>query len=402
MKVGILTLHSQINYGGVLQAYALQRYLLNRGYEVEVIDYWLRPDNVSLRGFWLNSSYSLIHRVCRFFYIWLRDGFTVAEIVRRLRTIRFIRDSIRCGVPSCRGIADLEHYATHDVIIVGSDQVWNPSPRLGTPNPFLLGWLKRSESNERDFERPVRRVAYAASFGVTEIPITRQDEYRQALNQFYAISVREIEGSRIVASLIRKEVPVVLDPTLLLSREEWKSLIQNTRVGSKYACCYWLGDFNLLQPLLKEMTHNGLRVRLLLEWGVGIAKTYADRMRIRVFLMGNPHIRVCFASGPKEFVKLMSSADAILSDSFHAMMFGTIFEKPMCIVHKSSRDRVNMGARLWDFAKEYQLDGVVREYLPERFTESIFVQPDYEKARTKLSERRETSLQFLVDALHPQ
>lgn len=193
MKIGILTLHSQINYGGVLQAYALQKYLRSNGYDVEVIDYWLTPANGHLYGFWLSESKTFLARVVRFPYWCIRDGFVWAEIRRRRRTMRFLRERLKLSSQAYKILDDLKKVSGYDIVIVGSDQIWHPV-NISVPNPFLLDWLKPKGGVPQ-------KIAYAASFGVNEIPSDRTLEYCEGLKSFTAIGVREEEGRRLVQQL---------------------------------------------------------------------------------------------------------------------------------------------------------------------------------------------------------
>lgn len=403
MKIGILTLHSQINYGGVLQAYALQKHLRDNGYDAEVIDYWLTPMNTHLLGFWLSASKPLWYRAIRFPYWCMRDGFVLSEIIRRLRTIRFIRRDIALSQKVYKTSNELHALSGYDVIIVGSDQVWNDK-NIEKPNPFLLNWLSRSNSDGH----PVRKVAYAASFGMKEIPGERKKEYVKGLYDFTALSVREEEGREIVDNLLFGEaqdtvgeVVCALDPTLLLSREKWEELVSQAQMKNRSTqpsvFCYWLGDIEKVVPILKRLVTEGKKIYFISNWDGGSWERAKRNFKVRMFLSFTSGIRCCFAAGPKEFVKLVSDSSAILSDSFHAMLFGSVFEKPMCIVHKSSKTRENMGARFWDFQKEYGLDGVVREFLPTE--ENVFFTPNYDTMKDKLTPAREKSAKFLKDAL---
>ena len=403
MKIGILTLHSQINYGGVLQAYALQKHLRDNGYDAEVIDYWLTPSNGDLLGFWLSASKPLWYRIIRFPYWCIRDGFVLAEIRRRRRTIRFIEQYISVGEKTYKTPQELTALSGYAVVIVGSDQIWHPV-HIPAPNPFLLNWLREA----CDSETWIKRVSYAASFGVKEIPKERKDEYVSGLEKFDFISVREKEGREIVEDLLfpskeksENHVVRVLDPTLLILRSEWAELISNQRPqgsgDNAYVFCYWLGDIEKILPVLERLVSEGKKICFISNWRGGSWRKSVQNWKVKMVLTCTPGIRCCFAAGPKEFVKLVADSAAVLSDSFHAMMFGSIFEKPMCIVHKSSKTRVSMGARLLDFQKEYGLDGVVQEFVPS--SEQIFVVPNYEIMKKKLAGARETSAEYLRNAL---
>lgn len=385
MRIGVLTLHSQTNYGGVLQAYALQHFLSCNGHEAEVVDYWLDPTNTHLLGKWLSQSKPLWYRVLRFPLSVVRDGFVLSEIRRRKRTIQFLREHIKLSDCSYKTLGELSSIAGYDAIIVGSDQVWHPFNIL-TPNPFLLSWLRQ------DSGRP-RKIAYAASFGTGTIPASRTREYHDGLKDFDAIGSREEEGRELVKQLVGRDAVRVLDPSLLLSKKDWLELIPEVKSPrvEPYIFCYWLGDMDKLQPLLESLVKSGKHVKFLTDWKGG-RRLFRRNLPFRLFLLRTRRIQCCFDACPQEFIQLIAQAESVLSDSFHAMMFGTIFEKPMCIVHKSSKAREPMGARLLGFAQEYSIIDVVHEYIPENLTEcafSLFVvtkRKDFEKDQAQSCE----------------
>ncbi|MDA3926405.1 MAG: polysaccharide pyruvyl transferase family protein [Kiritimatiellae bacterium] len=386
MNIGILTFHSQINYGGVLQAYALQKVLQDNGYDVEVIDFWLTPENTHLLGEWLDGHISIPKRVIRFCMQTVLVGYVRDEIVRRKRTIQFLEQHLKRSKCVYRNQSELAAVNGYDVIIVGSDQVWNyRSPRI--PNPFLLGFLTENQ----------RRISYAASFGFKELPSERFNEYRQALLGFQSISVREKEGQDIVRDICNRSSEWVLDPTLLLEKEKWMGLFPNRGSSDAYVFCYWLGDINRIVPLLVKLAKTrGQVVHLYADWrGWGLRQVFVQLMLRGVFMF-SPRIKCCFSAGPVEFVEGIASSSAVISDSFHAMMFARIFEKPMQIIINSTPSRKKMAARMKEFAARYNMSGVVIDDIPDELDISSVEKPYVSE---KMDEDRLRSLQFLCDAV---
>jgi len=394
MKIGILTVHNQINYGGVLQAYALQQFLQQSGYDVEVIDYWITPTNNHLHGFWLHRKIPLIKKLVRL-PLWLvRDGFVVSDIKRRIRTIQFLKEYICTSKEIYRGVEGLRHIDKYDMVIVGSDQIWNPSVSRAS-NPFLLNWLERTEGKPR-------KISYAASFGCASIPEDRKDEYRQSFSDFDAISVREQEGADLLASTFGIASTRVLDPSLLLSAEDWLKMAKGVTTGERretpYIFCYWRGDMDKIVPLLKQLAQTGENIRVLCDWKTGW-ENFADNLKLRHLFAINKRIKPCLSAGPIEFVRLLSGAKAVLSDSFHAMAFASIFDKPMCIVHKSNKNREAMGARLWDFQEKFGSNPVVREHVPQQVKDGELFLRLGEGSAEKLKRAVEESGNWIKEAL---
>jgi coenzyme F420-reducing hydrogenase beta subunit len=388
-RVGILTLLNQLNYGGVLQAFALQRALLSRGVDTELVDYWLAPRNEQLWGYYLDPSRPLFKRVLRAarhalkrgaYYIW-------ADIARRRKTVRFLRERVRLSPRPYRSADELRGLARYATLIVGSDQVWNYQWH-GRPNPFLLTQAGAA----------VRRVSYAASFGFGELPPEHLAEYREALGKFDSLSVREHEGVGLVRAWTGREAQWVLDPTLLLPEAEWRALLGDPPPGGPYVFCYWLGDLRACLKMLRALPRPGgekVRLHIPLQQLYGRRKP-ADWL-LRLQLLALPFVRLCCAAGPLEYVSGIAHAQGVVSDSFHALMFACQFRKPVKIFVNTAAQRARMSARMTDFAERYQLCGAVEAEVPEHAF--ALARPDYEAVWRALDADRARSLSFLERAL---
>ena len=211
-KIGILTYHRAYNYGAVLQAYALQSAIQNINYNVEIIDYCC--DYIEKIG-----SEKSIKNIIKFILSGRRINQTKKKFVKfrndklNLSNNDFNRDTIK-------EIADL-----YDIYIVGSDQVWNYQGS-NFDKTYFLDFVKQN----------TKKKSYAASFGISKIPPKYEKEYIRLLNKFSDISVREKQGINIINNLLGKDCELVLDPTLLLSKKEWKekTSISNRIIKEKY------------------------------------------------------------------------------------------------------------------------------------------------------------------------
>lgn len=290
MRVGILTFHDALNYGAVLQCYALQNTLMNLGYEVEVIDY---------KNDFINKFYSPFYiekfnlkKIAYMFYAF-NSKVKRNKIFKNFRTQYLKLSKTKYNKDN---IEDADKI--YDVIIVGSDQVWNLEQTDGDLN-YLLKFAKTTIC-----------CSYAASFGISCIADELKDSYIENLSKFRDISVREKSGKQIVKELANKEARVNVDPTLLLPKEEWKRITNEDASSGKYICVYKINlsqGYKYAKQLSKE---TGLKVIVL----------KPDRS------CPNEFEKIKYAS-PTDFLKTIANAEYVITDSFHGCVFSIIFEK---------------------------------------------------------------------------
>ena len=363
MKIGILTFHSQLNYGGVLQCWALQTALEKIGHDVVVIDRWFDD--------WRNIHDMVYDRMGRRQWVkfWIRSLLGLGDMnpwLRVQRTKRFIKRHLHLtpyhfinwkAAPKDLGV---------DMLVVGSDQVWHCGD-WGDPRAYLL-----------DGAPQIPAIAYAASFGMTEIPqwidnrhpkVGALPFYKSGLAEFKAISCRETEGVELCRKL-GFESSHVVDPTLLVDGDRWRELMVadgtiNPKGGKRRLFCYFLGeDISAFRPLLDEFAKQNNCVvdvfvnqkacfRLSFPSSPEKAKRWIKGTWIRWF----GRVKVRTSSGPSEFVSAVSSADWVISDSFHALMFSLVFKKNVRLIRPTQEGRSKMFARIEEFA--LHMDGPV-------------------------------------------
>lgn len=211
LKIGIITLNGYFNYGNRLQNYALQEYLssLFNGSIVNTI--WYLKYNSSLK-----ENMITLNNIRR--YVFNRHGFKnfinsgkyVYKIIREYNFKKF-SDKYINSVFDYEVKPDLNN--RYDYFIAGSDQIWNPY------------WVKDTTEFLQFADRN-KRIAYAASFGVSKIPADKVEIVKKGLEGIDYISVREQAGAKIVKDLTGRDVPVLVDPTLLLTVEEWEKVME--------------------------------------------------------------------------------------------------------------------------------------------------------------------------------
>ncbi len=298
-SIGIITIQKCNNYGADLQAYALGAKLRSMGYDAENIDYLfyknprhqgsamerpvlpvsiknrikeiLLPIVTRLRG--LLNQRQLVERAGRF-DIWFMAN---VKVGREYRSVKSLYDDV----------------PRYDVYMVGSDQVWNP--RLySNIKPYFLDFAPQD----------AKCVSYASSFGVKELSGPVFYRYKQWLRRFTHIGLREKEGADIVSAMaLNAEVAHVLDPTLLLTADEWSrvAIKPEGEVPDKYLLLYDL----IASPET-----------------VSLANRWAERNGWKVVRIGDG------AYGPGEFVWLFAHAEAVVTNSFHGTAFSIINSKP--------------------------------------------------------------------------
>ena len=345
-KVAIMTINS-LNFGNRLQNFALQKTIESLGYSVETIRRtgYLWDDN-SLTTKIGDTIKRFLGTQKGLFIRFDKQNITYSSYIA---SPNYINDSI-----------DNEY----DYFVVGSDQVWNPyySHRVGSTDLLL-------------FTPGRKRISYAASFGVDAIPFEKKENFRSALKDFKAISVRESSGVAIVNELINKEAFLALDPTLLLNKTEWEkiSVKPRTEPRNRYILVYTLGELPAyIESYINEHSKkNGLTV-------YDISQRSTTRKNTAI--------------GPSEFLWLIDHADHVVTDSFHATVFSIIFHIK---VRTFQREGLDMSSRIRSLAE--MLD--VSDHFDDR---GSFILEENEKTNEIdkiLKDKIEKSIGFLKQSL---
>ena len=218
MRIGILTYHRTLNYGAFLQAYSLKKYIESLGHEVEIIDYWPEWHSSLYKVLKIKRNASLIYKIKSFF-----GGITVAPFYI-IRIKKFEKDII-----SDLGLSKKVLFRTndslcnlkYDLIIYGSDQIWRYNDfndHKGFDAVYFGDYISSS----------TKKVAYAASMGVIS-DFDKKEWLITRFNNFDKISVRENELSYFVSEITGKNIPVVIDPVFLNSKEYWYSYLGSSK-----------------------------------------------------------------------------------------------------------------------------------------------------------------------------
>ena len=288
---------------------------------------------------------------------------------------------------TCQDLPALASLADYDRLLVGSDQVWNPH-FFSAPNPFLLpGAFCGAKS------------AYASSIGVADIPAERRDEYASAWKEFRFISVRERTAADIVERTTGFRPPEALDPTLLLTSEEWCRSLNLKEGDDGSVFCYWLGSDGRLFPLLRDLVVRRKQVvKLVMFWPERLSvRQAAQRLPLRSLLALHPRVKVLFGAGPREFLAALASSSYVLGTSFHSLMFATLFKKKTRICLNNSSSVLDRSSRIVDFCNRHGLHAVLSREVPIAVPGTG--SDGFAPIDIDLSDERERSLQILKDAL---
>ena len=375
-KVCVVTWYGRTNYGTNLQAFALLHKLQLLGYDAKMngvitrtIDYKKHP---------VMLANKIARKVKRKFVIVSSDAFVQPSIettsefgLQKKAFDQFYHDNF--PKLSSVGLSEWNNVCKeYAAFIVGSDQVWNPY--FFNPT-YMLDFVVDSA---------IRKVAYAPSVGVTEIPRRFKKIYRRLLKDFIAISVREYSAKELISELVKIPVQVVVDPTLLLDANEW-SAIANEISGvdrRQYIICYFVGNRKTYWDYVRKV---------------------ADATGYDVLLIpieGNEcpsDINVVYEAGPREFVWLIQNSAMVITDSFHASVFSIIFHKEFYLLKRfSDESKISQNDRLYNLLSEYNLSDRIIE------DETFFNRSsnmDYEKVERVLEKRRKESTEFLVNSI---
>ena len=373
MKVAILTQPLNTNYGSILQAWALQQVLIGLGHVPTTVNrqYDQRARLAGVPGkakrFLQDAALAVSGRTLYHRHI---------PFIRALQD-DFIRSHIQLS-PLIRSDADLRRYfkeSGFDAIVVGSDQVWRPwySPRLET---YFLDFV------EELGDSPPRRVAYAASFGVDkwEFSPYQTSVCGGLLGCFDAVSVREDSGIALCSDYLGVEAELVLDPTLLLAREDYiQAFCSDTQCDSNGVLTYILDGDDEKTAIVSEVER-----RLML-------RSFSRQPRASQHIIERGE-RVDYQFPPTDaWVRGFHEAKFVVTDSFHGTVMALLFEKPFIAIANSSRGSTRFHSLLRLVGQQ---DRLVE--LPGKVDLDQLLSPiDFEEVRSRLSLLRTSSVEFL-------
>lgn len=370
-KIGLITYHAPYNFGSTLQAYATQEKLKDFGYETEIVNYRMIPQK---------KAYSLIRtNAGKKALLFDLAQFPVYPQKRKRaeRFEQFFSSHLNLTDEFEEPEEFLKQASRYDVMVSGSDQIWNKeSNELSSSDwkymmPFLLDGVEG------------KKVSYASSIGnSTEDDLQHIAPY---ISSFDHIAMREGSSAEKIGKLIGREVETVLDPTLLLTGEEWRQKIgvKKANIEKPYVLFYSLTGFKPLrrgEGLLKKIADQGYQIRFI--------TPYFN------YPWNDKHFVNAVSYGPIEFLKAIYNAEAIVTDSFHGTIFSINLGKKFYSIN---------GQNVSDFRKTDILEklGLMNRSITwdTQFEELDQSEIDYRKVNEKLAELRKHSIDYLKKAI---
>lgn len=372
MKTGLVTFYHIHHYGAALQAAATERAVETLGHECEIIDYFVNQDNALFRRpTGLGSAAADAHTALHY----------QALKTRYERFEQFSRDHLRISAHRYLSAAELRQaQLPYDAILSGSDQIWNPKifPN-GHFDPVFFGAF-----SDR------RKIAYAPSFGIPKVPEDMEQELRTYLGAFSHLSVRERQGQAIVAEVTGQTVPVVLDPTLLLTAEQWSAAASRHMVAQGgrqaltpqgYILCYCISRPGALAPYIQEFARRS---------GLPVVQLCGIRQKV------HPKARCILDAGPAEFLELFENAAFVFTNSFHGTVFSTQFRVPFFTAVSPAELADPESSRTFSLLSRL---GLSDRIVGQGSTDTLETPVDWDAVEPQLLAARAASLEYLRAAL---
>lgn len=317
-KIGCVLAYCD-NYGSMLQAYATVRKIQEFGHDCEIIRYRKQRSIIEkLSAFYhlmrisdkSDSKRMLAMAIDKKIY----KDFGKKQMTRHMAFDRFGSKYLKPLFKEYVGFEELKQGAlNYDVVLVGSDQLWTPMSLYSKYYNLLF------------VDDSIPKVAYATSFGVSEIPGFQEKDTGAYLNRFNRIGVREQGGKKIVESLSCKKAEVVADPSMLLTKEEWEDVAKDSQVEihEPYILCIFLG---------RNMEARDAAIILKREVNMKIvALTHCDEYIKEDDNFGDIQL---FDIDPCDFIQLIKNASYICTDSFHCSVFSILFHKQFMVFYR--------------------------------------------------------------------
>lgn len=368
-KVGLLTWFQYHNYGTALQAVALYKSIKKFGYDVYAINYKSTQNEDSIPdGSFFNYLGSKTSQILKgHFY----RVFTGKERTEKFN--KFLNDNLvfTKSVETMSELEDLNDFL--DAFVCGSDQIWAPSSF--NPHYFL------------DFVHDRRRkIAYAPSVGLKEIKDPyKREQIKKLTSDFSFLSVREKAGADLISELTKRSISTVLDPSLLLSSNEWDTLCENSRriVEGNYLLVYLLGtNEKYWNQIYNFANEKNLPVRIVPVYDKDLKRNGC----------------ISESVGPAEFISLIKHASYVCTDSFHGTAFSVIYKRNFFTFKRFKDDeKLNQNSRLENLFSILHLESRFISDIKEAREELLSI--DYNVVYSYLNKAREASLEYLENAL---
>ena len=377
MNTGLITFHYAHHYGAQLQAFALMKAIMNTGAGCEIINY-VRKDTIegsglfrkdmSIRALLSNANTLVNYRKLRRRYEKFDD---------------FVKKDMKLSEKFYSSYEELRSDApVYDAYVCGSDQIWN-----------LLIFEEKTFDPAffAEFADGGRRIAYAPSFGINIIPENNREELRSYLAKFECLSVRERQGEKIIRDISGRDSVTVLDPTLLLTGDEWSEFSAAPVFEQPYILCYFITDGRKYSRFVKSLCE---------KYKLPVVSLCGTRRVV-------PQTwRMILDAGPREFLGLFKNASVVCTDSFHGTVFSIDFKKDFFCFESAQSLEKSVNSRLYNILEKLGIVSRIFSCLTDmqEFDERIADEAnsiDYAAADQLLMKERALSLRYLRRSLLP-
>ena len=363
MKIGIYTIHATTNFGALLQAYATARFLNENGQQAEIVNLVtsVNEANLHYQYPWTGLK-NILYNIYAIINPNIRRKIESYQSFRKLLPLSkryYTTDEIKNNPPQ------------YDIHLVGSDQVWNTENGLQARPFFFLSFLPPK----------ARRISYASSFGNIEAAKKYKKEIIPYLSHFDYRSVREQDAARFLTNECNLPTTCVLDPTFLLSAQQWSEIAGlSPLVKDKYILYYGFDRNQLCRDALKFL-HTTLHLPL-----VGISVSLHSPYTFDKFYQ---------AAGPAEFLNLIKNAAYVITSSFHGMALSINFRKDFIVLkHGTRMSRIE--SLLHEFSLENRLADSMKK-IQDIVTNNLRI--DYEVANPQIAAATNKSKEWLISII---
>lgn len=393
--VGIMTLYFNYNYGALLQAYALNQTICEFGFEVEDIRYLREINDKPTK---IKKTYDMISKkiikvlkdpkkvkkvIEKIQYTKVKSTYKLKEktALRRKYFDEFISKEIKESQIAYDGHKEIGKVINdYDIFVCGSDNIWNKN-MLDTS--FMLDFVPDDKL----------KVAYAPGMSANSLNKKQVMLIKPILERIHYLSCREKMGAKLVSDITSRNVEVVLDPTLLRTKEQWQLMAKKPEVElpERYIFCYLCGENKIIRDKIKLFSKSK-NIKIVNFPFVASLKSVSD------IGFGDSDI---FNAGPGEFLYLIKNAAYVITDSFHGSIFSIHFEKKfVCFYRFFEEKNFFLNFRIDNLLDNLHVDANrILKNDEANIMDIIDAEIDYKSIKSRLSEQRKTSLQYLDNAL---
>lgn len=362
-KIGLLTWHYFHNFGSALQAFALQKTLKTLDYNSYFINY--RDIKYGKENTYKISLKYVVSEISKFMPSKFQKRFYYPYI-------SFLKNNLKQTKCFYDEKFLSEYGEKFDTIVCGSDQIWAPN----VFNPiYMIDFVDGKK---------IKKISYAASIGLDNIPENLQEKYKKLLSDFSNISVREETGKILIKEKCGISATVVLDPTFLLKSCEYRKIEKEPieiQENKKYIFCYFLNQNNKYSEIVKKYAaENDCEI-------IGYSACNKDTQWMKVY--NN--------IGPCEFLWFIDNAQTVFTDSYHGTIFSLLFHKNFWTFERFSQDdSICQNSRIFQLAKMFDIgDRIIKNDSIIDTCKNI----DYSEFEKNLELRKKNSIKFLKGAL---